>query len=275
VHVSLGPLARRLGRDLRASALREAAKIDGAPTRDEHVITDTDLDQLPEPAQRYMRYMGVVGRARDWSFLVRFQGRFRRSGQPWMPCEAWQYNTNQPVTRIFHMRIDFFYVLPMVGRDTYVGGKGAMVGDVLGLVTVADGSGHEFDVGELVTYLNDALVLAPSMLLDGSTKWAAVDDGSFDVSITDCDNSATARVVVDPNGAMRNFSTEDRWCDLPGGLVRAPWSTPIAGWTEFDGRPWPTGARAVWHLPDGELPYVEGTFTAGSIRRNISPLEAG
>ena len=98
-----------------------------------------------------------------------------------MPCEAWQYNCNQPITRLFHMRIDFLHVVPMVGRDSYVAGHGAMRGKVLGLVTVADGSGPEFDLGELVTYLNDALVLAPSMLLEDTTVWTAVDDDSFDI----------------------------------------------------------------------------------------------
>jgi hypothetical protein len=43
-----------------------------------------------------------------------------------------------------------------------------MHGKLLGLVTVADGEGREFDLGELVTYVNDAAMLAPSMLLTAS-----------------------------------------------------------------------------------------------------------
>jgi len=34
------------------------------------------------------------------------------------------------------MRIRFAHVLPMVGRDTYLHGRGRMLGKLLGLVTV-------------------------------------------------------------------------------------------------------------------------------------------
>lgn len=274
IHLPLGPLAGPLGRDLRAQALRDAATTVTAPPP-EHgdPVTEADLTDLPEPARRYLRFMRVAGRPRDWSFLVRFHGRFKRVGQPWMPCEAWQYNARDPVLRLFHMRIDVARVIPMVGRDSYVDGHGAMRGKVLGLVTVADGAGDEFDLGELVTYLNDALVLAPSMLLVPSTTWAAVDDESFDITISDAGHTVTARAYVEPDGALRDFATEDRWCDLPDGLVRARWTTPFAGWSTVDGRPWLTGAQAVWHLEDGPLPYVEGTFDAASIRRNVTPAD--
>ncbi len=266
------PFSGHLGRDLRASALRDAAEVVPAGSeRETGAVTESDLAGLPEPARRYLGFMGVVGRGRDWSFLVRFSGRFKRPGQPWMPCQAWQYNTNTPITRAFHMRIDFARVIPMVGRDTYIAGRGAMHGSLLGLVTVADGSGPELDLGELVTYLNDAVLLAPSMLLDGSCTWSAVDDESFALELTDGPNRVTARVFVNPDGSVRDFATDDRWYDGPDGLVRAHWTTPVSGWTQVDGRPWPTGAKAVWHLPDGPLTYIEGTFVAGSIARNVLP----
>src|SRR5829696_5988636 len=58
-------------------------------------VSDQDIATLPSPARRYLRFMGVVGRPRDWSFRARFVGEFRqRTGQKFMPCEAWQYNTS-------------------------------------------------------------------------------------------------------------------------------------------------------------------------------------
>jgi hypothetical protein len=38
---------------------------------------DADLAPLPEPAQRYLRFMNVAGRPRDWSFRLTFAGCFR------------------------------------------------------------------------------------------------------------------------------------------------------------------------------------------------------
>jgi hypothetical protein len=112
--------------------------------------------------------------------------------------------------------MDFAGVLPMFGVDLHQAGHGRMRGKLLGMITVADGSGPEFDVGELATYVNDALMLAPSMLLTSSVTWAAVDDDSFDVSMSDGAITATSRVFVGEQGRMVDFSTRDRWAALPG-----------------------------------------------------------
>jgi hypothetical protein len=80
---------------------------------------------LPDTVQRYLHFMGVVGRSRDWSFQARFTGRFRREpDHSWMPCQAWQYNTASPIARVFHMSARFLHLVPMVARDTYIGGHG-------------------------------------------------------------------------------------------------------------------------------------------------------
>lgn len=71
-------------------------------------VTNSRLASLPEPAQRYAEYMGVVDRPQDWSFRLGFRGRFRtKPDQPWIKCETWQYNSRLAVARIFHIRIRF------------------------------------------------------------------------------------------------------------------------------------------------------------------------
>jgi hypothetical protein len=228
---------------------------------DEEVVTEDALAGLPEPARRYLRFMAVVGRPRVGAFRARFEGRFRlRQDRPWMGSRAWQYNSRVGPTRLYRMRLDIAGLLPMTGWDTYVDGRGRMRGRVLGVLPVADAEGDEMDLGELVTYLDDALLLAPSMLLGPETAWHPVDGASFDVDLTDRGRTVRARVVVDGRGAPTDISTGDRTAMLPGGPVRARWSTPVEAWTVIDGRPRPTGASAVWHLPDGPYTYARGTF---------------
>jgi hypothetical protein len=221
-------------------------------------VTEADLAGLPPVAARYLRVMGVVGRPRTWSLRTHFTGRFRRGpDQPWLPLDAWQYNSGLEVARLFRMRLLVARVVPMWGWDTYRAGTGRMLGKALGLVTVADGSGPEFDTGELVTWLNDAVLLAPAMLLDARIGWEPVGKDGFRVSVTDAGRTVSAQVFLDEEGRPRDFRTEDRWADLPGGPVRTPWSTPVQGWTVVDGRPRITGGTAVWHLPEGEYSYGE------------------
>jgi len=239
-------------------------------------VTEAQLDGLPDAAQRYLRFMGAVGRPADWSFLAHVTGKFRlRPGLPWMRCQAWQYNSGPSVARLFHMRIDAAGVLPMTGRDAYVGGHGRLLAKLAGRVTVADTAGPETDLSELVTYLNDAVLFAPSMLLVPAVRWAAVDDRSFEITLDDSGHRVTARVFLDERGAPVNFSTEDRWADLPGGLARMRWSTPVRGWTEVNGRWQASRGAAIWHMPEGPFCYAIFQFPPGAVSYNVPPAELG
>jgi hypothetical protein len=106
-------------------------------------------------------------------------------------------------------------------------------------------------------------MFAPSMLLTPAVTWAAVDDYSFDVRMSDGGISATSRVFVDEQGRMVDFSTTDRWAALPGGMTRAHWTTPIDGWSNH--------GDAIWHLDTGEFEYGHGRFVQESIEFNMPP----
>ena len=259
-------LERAFHRDVAGASLPDAPLEPAGP------VSGADIAGLPATVRRYLAFMGVVGQRPDWSFAARFDGRFRRSVDgAWMPCTAWQYNTALGTARIFTMDVRFAKVVPMIGHDTYLHGRGRMLGKVLGLVTVADGSGEPFDIGELVTYLNDAILLAPSMLLDAATSWAEVDHHSFDVSLTDSGRTVSARVELDERGAPVDFSTTDRFIDADGGPRQCRWTTPGPHWDEVDGRPLPGPTGATWHLEDGPFTYIEGGFVPGTVRYNLPP----
>ena len=225
------------------------------------VLTEADLDGLPEAARRYLRFMGVVGRPRARSLRARLAGTFRLGPhRSPMRCQTWQYNTVEPVARMFMMRLMFGGVLPMTAWDIYGQGHGRMIGRLLGLVPVARGSGPMFDTSELVTWLDDALLMAPSMLLGTATTWRqGTGENSFQVTVSDVGRTVAAEVSLTADGALREVRTDDRYADLPGGLVRARWSTPVDGWEIVDGCPRFTRARAAWHLGEGPFCYAELT----------------
>jgi hypothetical protein len=243
---------------------------------DETPVTEAELVGLPAPVQRYLRFMGVVGRPRDWSFQARFVGRFRmRPGMGWMPADAWQYNSAITVARVFVLRVRLVGLIPMVGKDVYVDGHGRMLGKLLGLITVADGKGDQFDISELTTYLNDAVLVAPSFLLRPDVSLTEVDAGTFDVTLRDGGHSVSGRVYVNEWGAPVDFSTSDRFADLAGGPRRAEWRAPISDWGAASGRPVPGHCCCVWHFPEGEFSYLEGQFDPASIAFNVPPNHAG
>jgi hypothetical protein len=62
-------------------------------------VTARDLEDLPESVRRYFRFMGVVGRPRDWSFRTTLKGRFRPAKDAeWQEITAFQCSTGHPTS---------------------------------------------------------------------------------------------------------------------------------------------------------------------------------
>jgi hypothetical protein len=88
----------------------------------------------------------------------------------------------------------------MDGQDVYVAGHGRMRGTLAGLIPVLDSAGAEFDASELVTYLNDAVLIAPSLLLNDHVTWDGTGPRSFRVRLTDGACTVGAHVNLDGEG---------------------------------------------------------------------------
>jgi hypothetical protein len=245
------------------------------------LVTEAQLAALPAAVRSYMRFCGVsASQPKDWAFCIGWRGRFRlAANRPWMPIEAVQYDLRFPVARIFHMKARMKGILPVLARDTYANGRGHMLAKVADLVTVADGTGPELDQSELVTWLNDCILFAPSMLLGSATRWSQVDERAFNVSFSDHRCTVTARVSIDERGAPVNFETTDRFLNDPDDpthpLIRAGWSTPVESWQRIGSRDYPARANATWHLASGEYTYAEFELLPRALAFDFEPVTSG
>ena len=114
------------------------------------IITERDLEGLPEPVQRYLRYTQVVGKEKTGVVRLKQKGYFRQEpGQPWMPFEAEQYYTTDPPGFVWTARLKAFPLLSIKGRDMYYEGKGNMLIKLPPFITIADAWGPEMDQGAL------------------------------------------------------------------------------------------------------------------------------
>lgn len=244
-------------------------------------VTGHELASLPPAARAYMAFHGVVaGAPKHWSFCVGWTGRFRMApDRPWMPVEAVQYDLRLPVARIFHMKARMSRVLPVLVRDTYRDGRGRMLAKVADLIPLVDGGGSELDIGELVTWLDDVVLFAPSMLLGRATGWSHVDARTFDIGFTDRERTVRARVWVDRDGAPVDFETTDRYLSDPGDpkhrMIRGRWSTPVESWRRVGEQLIPVGAKATWHLRGGDFTYAELEPIAASLAFDVQPSGPG
>ena len=261
--------------DMWARLLREIERLPIQGPRG--VVTRDELVALPRTVQRYMQFHRVGhGTPKVASMRMRWTGELRLGRSAWMPIEAVQLDTYAPVTRIFHMRARMGRVLPILARDTYEAGHGRMRAQVAGVVTVVDATGPELDCGELVTWLNDAVLFAPTMLLD-KARFEGVDDHAFDVALTDAGRTVRARVFVDERGAPIDFETTDRFLADPDDpnhpMIRARWRTPVRSWVAVGRRIFPHRAEATWLLPAGDLTYARFTLDVTSLAFDAPAVE--
>lgn len=262
----LPSLEKKLLREVEAAKLPDIPEV--VP-----MVTEADLERLPKAVQRYFAFMGAPGKPRDESFRLYMRGRFLFDRE-WVPCECAQYNSALSIARIFHMRLRVKGIVPTYVRDTYVRGQGRMLGKALDLVKVVDAATEEISIGECVTYLNDAVLFAPSMLLHPAVTFEDAGPDAFDVELADGGRTVRARAYLDARGAVTDFSTTDRFYAPPRSEVapvRAEWRTPVEGWQPHEGRMLPTRAKAIWMLPEGPLPYAELEIDPLDLARNVPP----
>jgi hypothetical protein len=224
-------------------------------------VTEEMLAGLPEPAQRYLRYAGVVGRPLVDTVRVRQSCRMRPAPNGLsLPLVAEQWYSVEPPGFIWDATVPVAGIPLVRGRDGYIDGRGMMTIKGGSLIPFVDASGPEMDQASLLRHLSE-MPWFPSAFLRDRVSWEAIDDTSVRVSIVDGDLRATGVMEIDPDGRLVEFRSE-RHAMVGKGFELRPWSAPTYAYGEFEGLRLPVRGAAVWTLPDGTtLPYIEVELT--------------
>ncbi|MEZ4962121.1 MAG: DUF6544 family protein [Saprospiraceae bacterium] len=233
----------------------------------ETILTEADLELLPAPVRKYIRYAGAVGKPKVVNFNIEFEGKIRKNEQSaWMPFTSEQYNFMDVPTRLFFMKATMKH-LPVAGFHCFKNGKAFMDIRLLSLLKVQYKAGGEMDVSETVTFFNDMCCFAPSTLVDPRVKWLETDGNKVKASFTSNGNSITAWLYFNDEGQLVNFISQDRYAAGENGTMeRLPWSTPLQDYKDINGHRVPGYADAVYSYPEGELVY--GTFATRNVAYN-------
>jgi hypothetical protein len=225
------------------------------------LVTEEMLAGLPEPAQRYLRYAGVVGRPLVDTVRVRQRCRMRPAPNGFsFRIVAEQWYSVEPPGFIWDATVPVVCIPVVRGRDGYLDGHGLMTIKAGSLIPFVNASGPEMDQASLLRHLSE-MAWFPSGFLRDRISWEAIDDSTVRVSITDGDLTATGVLEIDPEGRLVAFRAE-RHAMVGKAFELRPWSAPTYAYGEFEGLRLPTSGAAVWTLPDGtELPYIEVELT--------------
>jgi hypothetical protein len=264
--------ASRGPRSYRAEYHRRVATALAQPLG-QRVVTDMDLDGLPEPVAAYIRQSGAVGQPRITSFRARLHGRIRDAeDKPWMRFTAEQVNTYGPEpTRLFFMDMDAPAGMPVDVLHAFVGAHATMRAKACSVVTVVDVAGVGMDRAETVTLLNDLCIFAPAALIDAPITWQRLDGNRARAAYTKGEHTVTAELVFNDDHELVDFVSDDRGATPDGkAFARRRWSTPLRDYRIMGAYRIPTGGEARWHAAgqEGEYAYIE--FRVDDIAFNVA-----
>ncbi len=232
------------------------------------VLSEKDMQHLPDPVQRYIRHSGAYQQSKIQNWKMEFSGRIRKDEQAaWMPFTTEQYNFVDPPARLFFMKARMFG-LPVYGYHAFADGKATMDVRLFSLFSVQFQQGAQMDQAETVTWLNDLCLYAPGALIDNRIVWEAIDAQSARATFSDHGITISAILYFNEKSELVDFVSNDRYfTSTQQQLVSVPFSTPVKNYVEMQGHRVPAYGEAVWKFKEQAFCY--GQFHLKSIDYNV------
>jgi hypothetical protein len=237
-----------------------AADLMGQAQETGDVFTEEDIKHLPAPVQKYFIYCGYLGKPKQ-TYIKATQKDVDFSlgrNKPTIKIDYTQYNFVEKPDRI--ALIDStMYGIPFEGIDAYIDGTGSMKGVIAKLFTLFDQRGEHMDQASLVTCLAECL-FAPNAALQDYISWEEMDELHAKATISYKGVSAEGIFTFNELGEMISFTTNDRMAtSFDGTMERVRWSAVLRDYKEQKGIKRPTTFQGIWHYPEGDLLYFNGT----------------
>jgi hypothetical protein len=240
------------------------------PVRTE-ILTENDMQHLPEPVKKYIRIAGFVGKEKISNVFLKASGQIRSSEKSgWMQFTSEQYNFFENPFRAFYIRAVKMGV-PAVGLHLYKNEAATMVIKLLNLFKVVDAKGPEMNQAETVTVLNDMCFMAPGSLIDKNITWETMNAGQVKATFTNGQITISAILTFDEEGKLMNFLSFDRFETSDGKIyINNPWETPVTEYRKIGDYYLPSKADVIYKRPEGDFCYLE--FRLQEIKYNVGNL---
>lgn len=228
------------------------------------LLTETDIQHLPEPVKKYIRYSGSIGKPKVKNFKIEFSGKIRKDEQSnWMHFTSEQYNFIETPTRLFFMNA-VMKKLPVAGYHKYKNGIAFMDIRLLSLFKVQFQEGAEMNEAETVTFFNDMCCMAPATLIDKRIVWE--ETGKYTAKATFTNNGIPifAELFFNDAGELINFKSNNRF--NAEAKQKLPWATPLKNYKRINGYTLPGYAETIYTYSNKDFCY--GTFNLISIKYN-------
>ncbi len=233
------------------------------------VLTEEDIQHVPEVVQRYIRYSGSLNKPKVRNFRVEMSGQIRQNEESeWMPFTTVQYNFMNDAARLFYMSA-IMKGLPVKGYHRFVSGAAIMDIRLLSLIKVQYQDGAKMNISETVTFFNDMCCMAPATMIDSRIKWVEADSVKAKAEFSNNGITISAWLYINEKGELTNFISENRYAVTDINTIeRLPWLTPLKDYHDFNGYNLPGYADLIYAYPGKDFCY--GNFAVRNVEYNVT-----
>jgi hypothetical protein len=229
------------------------------------ILTEADIQNLPPPVQRYLRYSNAIGKPKPFNMHVMFEGQMRSKGKDWFTFTSEQYNFFDEPTRLFFMKAKMFGIT-VPGYHRYQQQTALMNIKLFGLFDIVKIQDENLAKGETVTVFNDMCLMAPGFLVDKRITWEPMNDTIAKATLTNGAIKVSAVLYFNEQGQLIDFISNDRYeTNIKQWL---PFSTPVTEYKTMNNMNLISYGEAIWHYPDSA--FVYGKFWTKKIEYNVS-----
>jgi hypothetical protein len=257
VPATMGVTAVTVSRLFQRQVTHEIGEVLASGARSQpRIIAASDVDLLPEPVQRWLRWAGIAGKPYPGTVRLRQRGEFWLNGS-WQPFRADQYFSIEPPGFVWQVSVQVASLLPMFGRDRWTDGDCSLQMRILGVVPVTNSSGQKLAQGAMLRWLGE-IIWFPQAAIAPAIGWERLDDNSARATITAGGQTGSATFVFDAEGRPIEYRA-DRFNDSKKRVV--PFVNINREYGSFHGVRIPTAGEALWKYETGDFPYIRWEIT--------------
>lgn len=207
------------------------------------------LTSLPEPVQRYFKYVLKEGQPYISYFRMTHTGQFKTGlDKPWINITGEQYATTEKPGFIWKGTTSMF-----TARDMYIADKGRLTVSLFSLYNIVDAKGEQYNQGELLRWLGESVLYPTNLLPSERLQWSAIDSLSAKLTFNYNGLSLFFIVIFNQAGEIVQLETK-RYMDEKN---LETWIIKLARYKEMNGIFVPTDTEVLWRLEKGDFSYAK------------------
>ncbi len=215
----------------------------------ERIFTYRQIERLPDPVQRYFKYVLKEGQPFISYARITHDGQFKAGADKnWVNITGEQYATTEKPGFIWKGKTGMF-----TARDMYIADKGRLIVSIFHLSTIVNGRGETYNQGELLRWLGESVLYPTNLLPCERLQWSSIDSHSARFTFKYNELSLFYIAIFNDIGEITQLETR-RYMDKKN---LETWIIKLADYKELNSIVVPTSFEVLWRLEKEDLSYAK------------------